>query len=95
MSSFRLDAAAENDLAEIYDYIARDSCAAADRVIDSFREKFKLLPERPLLGELRTEIAPDLRSFVAGNYVVFYRPAKTGVEIARILHAARDVDAQE
>jgi toxin ParE1/3/4 len=25
-----------------------------------------------------------------GNYVIFYRPMEIGVEIARVLHGARD-----
>jgi len=29
-----------------------------------------------------------------GNYVIFYRPARGGAEIARVIHAARDIELQ-
>src|SRR5687767_12240717 len=36
---------------------------------------------------------PDCRSFVAGRYVIYYRPASESVEIARVLHSARDLQS--
>jgi toxin ParE1/3/4 len=38
----------------------------------------------------REELSPRLRSFPVGSYIIFYRPTQDGVEIARILHGARD-----
>jgi hypothetical protein len=35
-----------------------------------------------------------LRSFSVGNYVVFYRPMQSGVEVVRVIHAARDIGVQ-
>jgi toxin ParE1/3/4 len=45
------------------------------------------------MGRERTELAPALRSFPIGSYVIFYRPIPDGVEIARILNASRDIEA--
>ena len=47
--------------------------------------RFKL--ENPLVGELRS--LPLASRFK--KYLVFYRPVAGGVEIARILHGARDI----
>ena len=41
MSRYRLTRLADTDLLEIWDYIARDSLAAADRQIDRFLELFE------------------------------------------------------
>ena len=85
---------AQNDIDEIWNYIARNSLAAADRLIALFHRKFLLLASQPLIGEERPELATNLRSFSAGNYVVFYRPMRNGIEVARVIHAARDIGLQ-
>ncbi|MCC7382255.1 MAG: type II toxin-antitoxin system RelE/ParE family toxin [Deltaproteobacteria bacterium] len=44
-------------------------------------------------GRSREELGPSIHSFPVGDYIIFYRPVKGGIEIARILHGARDIDA--
>jgi toxin ParE1/3/4 len=51
-----------------------------------------LLASQPLLGQLRPEFAPNLRSFSAGSYVIFYRPVRAGIEVMRVIHSARNID---
>jgi plasmid stabilization system protein ParE len=46
---------------------------AADRYIDHLRERALELLDFPELGCLRHEIAPDLRSLLARNHLLFYR----------------------
>jgi len=94
MKRFRLDVDAKADLVSIHDYIARQNRAAADRVIDNLKRSFRLLATQPLMGEARFGIAPNLRCFVVSNYAVFYRPTRGGIEVARVIHAARDIEAQ-
>jgi toxin ParE1/3/4 len=84
---------AKIDLIEIWDYIADDSEARADTFIDRIDQKFRTLAQRPLIGRLRDESAADLRSFPVGRYVIYYRPLSNGVEIVRVLHSARDLNA--
>jgi toxin ParE1/3/4 len=84
---------AKIDLIEIWDYIADDSEARADAFIDRIDQKFRTLAQRPLIGRLRDELAADLRSFPVGRYVIYYRPLPNGVEIVRVLHSARDLNA--
>jgi toxin ParE1/3/4 len=45
------------------------------------------------MGRARGELAPDLRSFPYGRYVIFYAPIEDGIDVVRVLHSARDVDA--
>ena len=47
--------------------------------------KFDLLATQPLMGRARDELKPKLRSFVVGNYVVFYLPTEDGVAVERVL----------
>jgi toxin ParE1/3/4 len=92
MSRYRLTEQARQDLDEIWLYIAEDNPNAADHFLDILYEKFVLVAGQPLLGRLRPELAPNLRSFPVGNYIMFYRPAHDGIEVARVLHGARDID---
>lgn len=85
---------AADDIAEIWDHIADDSLRAADRWIDQLDEQFVLLASQPLMGRSRHELAPGLRSFPFGRHVIFYEPIEGGVDVVRLLHSARDVDAQ-
>ena len=94
MNYYRVDHSAQVDLSQIWAYVANDSVSAADRLIVTFKDKFRLLATQPLMGELRPELAPNLRSFSVGNYVIFYRPAEDGIEVVRVIHSARDVNAQ-
>nr|WP_245754608.1 type II toxin-antitoxin system RelE/ParE family toxin [Candidatus Accumulibacter aalborgensis] len=34
-----------------------------------------------------------LRSFPAGRYIIFYQQISEGIEIVRVLHSARDLNA--
>ena len=83
---------ARDDLAEIWDYIADDSVEQADVFIDRLDATFHTLAGQPLMRRAREELAPGLRSFPLGRYVIFYQPPPDGVAIVRALHGARDVE---
>ena len=51
------------------------------------------LARQPLIGRARKELATDLRSFPFGRYVIFYTPVHDGIDVVRVLHSARDIDA--
>lgn len=92
MTSYFLTPQAAEDLDEIHDFIASDAPSAALRVINSFEEKFVMLAQSPEIGRKREELAQLLRSFPVGNYVIFYRPTRHGIEVIRVLHGARDIE---
>ena len=83
---------AETDLLEIWDYIADDSLAAADRWVDRIDEQLSLLAAQPKIGRSRDELAPGMRSFPVGRYVIFYVPLDDGIDVVRVLHGARDIE---
>jgi toxin ParE1/3/4 len=84
-------ARAEEDLIEIWSYIARDDPMAADRVLDRIDGVCLRLAENPYLGPARPDLARELRYFVTGSYLVLYRNIGNGVEIVRVIHGARDL----
>jgi len=85
---------ARRDLRSIRDYIAKDNPAAARRVVMRLRDAARVLAGAPGLGRRRPELDTGIRSFPADRYVLFYRPLPgTGIEIARVLHGARDLNA--
>jgi toxin ParE1/3/4 len=87
---YRLSALAEQDLEEIWSYVAEDaSPATADRLIDAIIDRFELLAEQPRMGHLRPEFGEGVRSFTVESYVIYYRH-ESDVLIARILHGRRD-----
>ena len=81
------------DLIEIWDNIADDSEARADKFIDELDKKFQVLAKKPNLGRLRDELAKDLRSVPFGRYIIFFLPLADGIELVRVIHGARDLDA--
>jgi toxin ParE1/3/4 len=84
---------AEADLIEIWTYIAQDSLASADKLLDEIDEKSRTLAPSPFIGKARDELGAKIRSFPIGNYVLFYQPIENGTEIVRVLHGARDIEA--
>lgn len=87
--------AALRDLDGIFDYITEESESRAVAFIRRIRDRLELLAENPLLGRSREELRPNLRSIPIGRYVIFYRPLpeREGVEVIRVLHASRDIEA--
>jgi len=84
---------ARSDLAEIWDYIADDNERRADSFIDLFDQKFQELSRHPNLGRSRDELEEGIRSFPVGKNVIFYRIMPEGLEIIRVLHGSRDLNA--
>lgn len=83
--------AASQDFDQIWLYIATDDPIAADRFLSHIGERCQLYAHQPQLREQRSNLGRNLRCFSVGNYVVYYRPMSDGIEIARVLHGARDI----
>ena len=82
------------DIADIWQHIAQDKPAAADRWIDDLDQQFGLLARQPLMGRERGELAVDVRSFPFGRYVIFYVPLADGIDVLRVLHSSMDIEAR-
>jgi toxin ParE1/3/4 len=93
VNRFHVSPQATSDLVELHDYIAVDNQAAAARLIDRFFTRFQRLADYPELGTLREDLRPGLRVWSEGRYVILYRPTAVGVDIARVVHGARDIES--
>ena len=83
---------AEPDLFLIWERISLDNPDAADRILDQLEAEFDLMATQPLMGRERPELAPQLRSFAYGRYVVFYLPLDDGINLVRVLDGRQGVD---
>ncbi|MFA6244001.1 MAG: type II toxin-antitoxin system RelE/ParE family toxin [Candidatus Hydrogenedentales bacterium] len=94
MSAVTKTPQAELDLMDIWEFIAVDSESAADRLLREIARKSVLLASTPQMGRGREELASGMRSFPVGKYMLYYRIRDAhAIEIVRVLHAARDVEA--
>lgn len=85
---------AEEDLEEIWSFVAERDAEAADRLIDEITGRFDHLLAYPEAGRARHELLVNLRSLPVKRYVIFYQPTDDGVEIFRVLHGSRDVQSE-
>lgn len=81
------------DLDEIWDYIAADSIANADRFIERIYEKCREISELDGIGRKREDLHPGMLSVPFKKYVIFFMRSESSVHIIRILHGARDIGA--
>jgi plasmid stabilization system protein ParE len=92
MSSFRLGPTARVDLDEIADYVAAvDGLSRAESVRGTILRGLRRLAAMPHIGHTRDDLSTDpIRFWPIQGYLVAYRVVGSRVEIARILHGARD-----
>lgn len=84
---------AQQDLTEIWLYIANDSPHTADRFLDFILGKCQPLCSSPRLGRTRDELLPGIRNLPVKRYIIYYRVTETSVEIIRVLSCYRDSDS--
>ena len=92
MAQVRRTKTARRDLLQIWQYIAQDNSAAADQLLARIEERSRQLASHPRAGTPRDDLAPGLRSYAVGRYLVFYNTIADGIEIVRVLHGARDIE---
>ena len=83
---------AQQDLGEIFDYIARDDATAAAALLDAFDQAIARLAAHPFLGTIPKDDRLHrlgYRMLVVGKYLVFYVVKTETVQIRRVLHSAR------
>jgi toxin ParE1/3/4 len=85
---------AEQDLLALWSYLAREASPdVADEQLRSLDRACEALAEWPHSGRARDELFRGVRSIAVAAYVVFYRVEDSAIEIVRVLHGRRDVDA--
>jgi toxin ParE1/3/4 len=91
-------AAARLDLLQHYVYIGERNLDAAKRFLTAAHEACRMLARMPGMGALREFKNPataGLRSWpIKGfeNFLIFYLPTPTGIDVVRVIHGARDLD---
>lgn len=84
---------ATEDLNQIWLYISIEADEEiADNFVDQIKEKCNTIALAPSGFRLRPELFPDLRSFPFRSYIIFYIPVRSGIEVFRVIHAARDIE---
>jgi plasmid stabilization system protein ParE len=92
LNEYALSVAAEQDLNEIWEYIAQDSIDAADRWIEKFFDAFQLLAQTPGMGHSREDLTSlPVLFWPVGAYLIVYREQHAWVEMVAVTHGARDV----
>jgi toxin ParE1/3/4 len=93
VAQYILTAKAEDDLLNIWRYIAEDNPQAATNLLNTLNKNIILLAENKYIGMARPDIMPELRYFPVGSYLILYRHITSGVEIVRVVHGARNIHA--
>ena len=78
------------DVENIRDYLSRHSAAAAEQFASGFGRCLDTLSSTPFVGPRPRPADPDLRFFVIGKYVIYYRVTNDIVWIQRVLHGSQD-----
>jgi toxin ParE1/3/4 len=86
---------AEEDLIEIWLYVAQDNPAAADRLLDRIDDKLRQLSIMPSSGVPRDDLLPGLRHLLIGSFLAFYRSDEMVVTVLRIMHGRRNITAED
>lgn len=96
MSVYVVAPAARDDLLVIWRYYAEEKGDPdlADRIVGEVLSAFRDLAKSPGIGHLRRDLSEEpLRFWTVRKYLVIYRSENAPLEIVRVLHGARDVQA--
>src|SRR5258706_13395288 len=91
MSGYVLDADADLDLDEIWEYIAADNIDAADQWIGRLFDAFEALGRTPGMGHTRDDLTEyPVRFWPVGSYLIIYRPERRPIEIVAVTQGSHD-----
>lgn len=100
MPLLRIRVRAWRDIHGAAEYLEAESGVdLAERFIDSVLAELKSLSKMPQMGVLckfREKKAHDMRRWpVTGfeRWLIFYKPLKGGIDVARVLHGAQDINS--
>ena len=92
MKRFRVSPQARLDIEDICTYVAADDLDAALRLLSRFESALAKLERHPGLGHTRHDLADRRHRFWSvGSYLVVYLVLADRVEVARVIHAARNI----
>lgn len=92
-AGLRLSGRARDDLPEIWEGVAAHDPVAADRLYDRLAARLRILDDFVEAGVAPPDTAPEARMLVERPYVILYRVLPDGVQIVRVPHGARHLQA--
>ena len=91
MTSYAFHPEALADLTEIWEFIAEDNPAAADRVIEEIDRAIQHLLPFPHQGHWRKDLtAAPLKFWVVHDFLIVYAPDERPLLVVAILHGRRN-----
>ena len=91
-NKFSLSAKAEQDIRDIWLYIAQDSISSAEKIADQLEEAFLMLSTHPSIGAKRHDLLDiPVRFWVIHNYFIIYNPDTNPLQILRVISSFRDI----
>ena len=96
MSAYLVSPEARADLVTLWRYYALEvgDVDLADRIQAELTQGFHKLAKTPGLGHFHSDLADEpLRFWAVRQYLIIYKSEVRPIEIVRVLHGARDVQA--
>lgn len=93
MSQYQIKQLAREDLREISMFIGQDNPDRAESFVGELLEKISWIAENPKLYRPRFAWDPNVRVAHHGRYYILYYIDGDLVEILRVVHSSRDLEA--
>jgi plasmid stabilization system protein ParE len=91
-NSFSLTVQAEQDIKDIWLYIAQDNLKAAEKTVDLFEQAFLKLVANPDIGSKRQDLTDKpVRFWLVYSYYIIYNPKTNPLQILRVISSYRDI----
>jgi antitoxin ParD1/3/4 len=91
MSGYVLHPEALADLDKIWEFVARDNVAAADRILDDLYRAVHSLVILPHQGHRRSDLTSrPLRFWRVHSYMIAYAPDEAPLLVVAVLHGRRN-----
>jgi plasmid stabilization system protein ParE len=92
VNRYVLSVDAEQDLNQIWEYIAQDNMDAADRWVEKLFDAFQSLAEAPGMGHTREDLtALPVLFWPVGAYLILFRVQAEWIEVVAVTQGARDI----
>lgn len=90
MTGYDFHPEADLDLDEIWEFIAEDNPAAADKVTEDIVAAIETLVSAPHMGHRRPDLTSrPLRFWTVRNYLIAYAPDEKPLWIIAVIHGSR------
>lgn len=91
----RFSVLARRDLRSILSFVAQDSPARAESLIDRIENQVQRVASHPLAYRTRPELGEGLRICPCERYLILYRiQDDQTILVLRVLHSAMDIGSQ-